>query len=65
MIGNQPKYTLEKLQKDQRLLESIKANLPELESLLFVFQSDYEDRVYASITSHSKFIYFRTPPRPP
>jgi len=47
MIGNQPsKHLLEKLQKDQRLLESIKANLPELESLLFVFQSDYEDRMY-------------------
>jgi len=34
------------LQKDQMLLEAIKAHLPELESLLFVFRSDYEDRIY-------------------
>ena len=47
MAGDQPsKHLLEKLQKDQRLLESIQAHLPELESLLFVFQSDYEDRLY-------------------
>jgi hypothetical protein len=36
----------EKLQKDQKLLESIKAHLPELEKLLFRFRSDYEDRMY-------------------
>ena len=35
-----------KLQNDQMLLESIKAHLPELESLLFQFRSDYEDRMY-------------------
>ena len=47
MAGDQPsKHLLEKLQKDQRLLESIQAHLPELESLLYVFQSDYEDRMY-------------------
>lgn len=28
------------------LLEAIKAHLPELESLLFEFRSDYEDRMY-------------------
>jgi len=35
-----------KLERDQMLLEAIKAHLPELESLLFVFRSDYEDRMY-------------------
>jgi hypothetical protein len=35
-----------KLQEDQMLLEAIKAHLPELESLLLKFRSDYEDRMY-------------------
>jgi hypothetical protein len=39
-------HLMEKLQKDQKLLESIKAHLPELEKLLFRFRSDYEDRMY-------------------
>ncbi len=46
-MGNQPSEHLRnKLQKDQILLETIKVHLPELESLLFQFQSDYEDRLY-------------------
>jgi len=39
-------HLAKKLQKDQILLEAIKAHLPELESLLFQFRSDYEDRMY-------------------
>lgn len=35
-----------KLQKDQALLEAIKAHLPELELLLFECRSEYEDRLY-------------------
>ena len=42
----QSDHLQEKLQKDQMLLEAIKAHLPELESLLFQFRSDYEDRMY-------------------
>jgi len=34
------------LRRDQVLLDAIKAHLPELESLLFQFRSDYEDRMY-------------------
>ena len=34
------------LQRDQVLLDAIKGHLPELESLLFEFRSDYEDRTY-------------------
>jgi len=46
-VKNQlPEDWQRKLQADQRLLEAIKAHLPELESLLFVFRSDYEDRMY-------------------
>jgi hypothetical protein len=36
----------EQLEKDQKLLEAIKAHLPQLERLLFQFRSDYEDRMY-------------------
>lgn len=35
-----------KLERDQMLLDAIKAHLSELELLLFVFGSDYEDRIY-------------------
>ena len=41
-------HLAKKLQKDQILLEAIKAHLPELESLLLHFRSDYEDRMYRS-----------------
>lgn len=35
-----------RFQRDQALLEAIKANLPQLESLLAEFLYEYEDRVY-------------------
>lgn len=35
-----------RFQKDQALLEAVKANLPQLESLLAEFLDEYEDRVY-------------------
>ena len=35
-----------RLQRDQALLEAIKANLPQLEPLLAEFLYEYEDRVY-------------------
>jgi len=37
---------LQQLARDQELLQAIKAQLPQLESLLLVFRSDYEDRLY-------------------
>ncbi len=39
-------YLQKDLQRDQVLLDAIKTHLPELESLLFQFRSDYEDRMY-------------------
>src|SRR5260370_19433769 len=39
-------YLQKDLQRDQVLLDAIKERLPELESLLFQFRSDYEDRMY-------------------
>ena len=35
-----------RLQKDQALLEAVKTNLPQLESLLAEFLDEYEDRIY-------------------
>src|SRR6267143_6130502 len=36
----------EQLERDRKLLDAIKANLPKLERLLFQFRSDYKDRMY-------------------
>ena len=36
----------ERLERDEKLLIAIRTHLPQLEELLFVFQSDYEDRMY-------------------
>ena len=36
----------ERHERDENLLVAIKAHLPQLEKLLFPFQSDYEDRLY-------------------
>ena len=35
-----------RLEKDQSLLDSIKAKLPSLEELVFLFNFEYEDGVY-------------------
>jgi len=35
-----------RFQRDQALLDAIKAHLPQLESLLAAFSDEYEDRVY-------------------
>jgi O-methyltransferase involved in polyketide biosynthesis len=45
---NQPltEYLQTRLQKDQRLLDTIKAKLPDLERLLVPFQVTYEEGIY-------------------
>jgi len=44
--GKQKEYFKTRLHKDQLLLDTIKANLPELERLLLTFQFTYEDGIY-------------------
>jgi hypothetical protein len=44
--GQQSEYLKARLLKDQQLLDAIKANLSELELLLVLFQSLYEDGIY-------------------
>ena len=43
---HQSEHLKKRLQNDQRLLDSIKAKLPELEELLVQFQYLYEDGIY-------------------
>ncbi len=45
-MSEQNSYVQSRVQKDQALLEAIKANLPQLQSLLTVFLDEYQDGVY-------------------
>ena len=49
----------EQLERDRKLLVAIKANLPELERLLFQFRSDYEDRMYRFYYNSFKVYYLQ------
>jgi len=50
---NQSEHLRQRLQKDQKLLDAIRARLPELEHLRLQFTVMYEDRVYRFC--HSSF----------
>jgi hypothetical protein len=43
---SQSEYLKTRLLQDQLVLDAIKANLPQLEELLEIFQSQYEDGIY-------------------
>ncbi len=46
MTGERLLTLEEQLERDEKLLIAIRTHLRRLEELLFVFQSDYEDRMY-------------------
>ena len=55
--SKQSEYLQKRRERDQALLDSIKANLPDLEELVFPFNVDYEDGLYR-FYHHSFKVYY-------